>query len=600
MSLNGLKGKPLKIIIGVIIIILVFVSGFYTDRLFNKGLNLKFWEKNETSQLTKDNAYKAIVKIKTIKLGDQYNLTEESSGSGVVISSSGLVLTNYHVVSSEDSFNNLNETGYTICFSQDTDKAPICNYKAKLISRDKDLDLAVLQIEPIEGLSKSKVFDYLTINSGDQTTIGDKIVAIGYPSIGDDTITITGGIVSGKNDKYDEKWIKTDAVISFGNSGGAIIDTLGRVIGLTSAAHADTLGSLGYAINVVSINEWLKNNKNKPAEKLSFDNNLETFIKKQNSLLVGDTFTNDQPNFTLTKPSDWEFNYASESWLYIDKKSDDEGGSIVISYDKRPAAVSLDDIDSFFKEDAVNTDFTVYSIISEEAANVAQQPAKKIVYYNKDNNRTNVYIVPFENYFIRVYYNYGKDDKDKKNIDNIVNSIKLQKNKNTYFEVRNYENKELGFKMNLSNDWALLVENKVANPVSFINKKIKNVIFSVNIEKTDESNKGFTNEQYLSDVKKLFSEYNKSAATNGLYFDLTESNPDVSIGKIFVKAMKTKTTFFSGDKKKVEMMGVDYQKKIGDKYLDIGFNLMGDDAVSYSQAQIELDKLMNELMLSDK
>lgn len=600
MSLKDLRGKPLNIIIGVIIIVFVFVGGIFTEKILSSGINLKFWQKNETSQLSTDNAYKAIVEIKTIKQGEQYNLLEESSGSGVVISPDGLVLTNYHVVSSEDDFNNLNETGYAICFSQDTNMAPVCNYKARLISRDKDLDLAVLQIEPIEGLSKSKAFDYLSINSSDQTAIGDKIMAIGYPGIGDDTITITGGIVSGKNDKYDKKWIKTDAVVSFGNSGGAIIDTLGRVIGLTSAAHADTLGSLGYAINVVSINEWLENNKNKPAAELSFNTDLENFIKKQISLLVGDTFTNEQPNFTLTKPSDWEFDYTSESSLYIDKKSDDEGGSIVITYDKRPATVSLDDIDSFFKEDAINTDFTVYSIISEETVNIAQQQAKKIVYYDTDKERANVYIVPFENYFIRIYYNYGKDDKDKKNIDNILNSIKLQKNKNTYSEMRDYENKELGFKMKLNSDWALLVENKVANPVSFINKKIKNVIFSVNVEKTDESNKEFTNEQYLSDVKKLFNEFNKSATTNGLYFDQTESSPDVSIGKIFVQAMKTKTTMLSGDKKKVEVMSVDYQKKIGDKYLDINFNLMGDDAVSYSQAQIELDKLMNELMVSDK
>jgi len=600
MTLKRLESKPLKIILGIIIVAAIFAGGFYANKIFNRGINLKFWQKNEVSQLSKENAYKAIVEIKTISKDDEYNMAEDSNGSGIVISSSGLVLTNYHVVSSEDGFHNLKETGYTICFSQDTSLAPVCNYEAKLISRDKDLDLAILQIVPIEGLSQPKVFDYLSINTVDQTAIGDAITVLGYPGIGDDTITITGGIVSGKNDKYDEKWIKTDAVVSFGNSGGAIIDSLGRVIGLTSASHADTLGSLGYAINVISINKWLENNKNKPAEELSFKSDLEKFIKKQNDLLVGDVFTNNQPNFTLTKPSDWEFEYTSERAVYIDKKSDDEGGSFLITYNKRPTAVGLDNVTPFFKENILNNYFYFPTIINEDTTTIAQQPAKKIIYYDNKNNKSNVYIMPFENYFIKVYYYYGKEDKDKKNIDSILSSLKFKKSDKPYTEVKEYDNKEFGFKLILDSDWALMTANDVTNPVNLVNKENKNVIFSINVEKTDEANKSFTNEQYLDDIKKLYDESNKSAASSNFYIDLTETNPDISIGNVFVHAMKTKTAMFGSDKKKIESESVEYKKKIGDKYVSINFYLFSDDITTYNQAQADLDKLMTALTVSDK
>src|SRR3989339_569807 len=483
------KTSLVKIIPFVLAFLITLTIGFYAGRNLKTEISFNFWKSNQTSRLSKDNAYKAVVKIKTIAQNNQYEMAEYSTGSGIVISSSGLILTNYHVVTEEDAFNNPKETGYAICISEDIGKAPNCDYLAKLVDRNKDLDLAILQIEPIPGLKQTKVFDYLDLNTADNAKIGDEVTALGYPGIGEETITITQGIVSGKNDKYDKKWIKTDAVVSYGNSGGATIDALGKVVGITSAAYADTLGSLGYVINVISINQWLGENKVKSAQKITFQNQLIDFIKKQKEIITSDTYVNNSPKFTITKPSDWEFELLSETDISMDKKSDDEGGIFTAYSYKQPATVGLDDIIPFLKDDSMNgSNAFLPNITEEEIVKIGGQPTKKISFYSPDG-KTNVYIIPFENNFEVIYYDYGKDDKNKKEIDQIVNSIKFENSNEKYAEAREYENVDPKFALKLGSDWAILDQNRKTAPVKIVNKKIKQAFYYVQVEKVDESNK---------------------------------------------------------------------------------------------------------------
>jgi len=480
---------------------------------------------------------------------------------------------------------------------EDTSKAPNCDYLAKLVERNKDLDLAILQIEPIPGLSQTKVYDYLDLNTADNTKIGDEVTALGYPGIGEETITITQGIVSGKNDKYEKKWIKTDAVVSYGNSGGAAIDSSGRVVGITSSAYADTLGSLGYAINVKSINQWLLDNKAKPAQDISFQNQLVDFIKKQKELLTGDTYINDKPKFTLAKPSDWEFDHFTESAISMDKRNDDEGGYLTLYSLKQPKVVSLEDIIPFLKDDSMDGDNVFFPNITEEKiVKVGGQQAKKISFYDPDG-KVNIYLVPFENYFLLIYYDYGKDDKNKKEIDQIVNSIKFEDSKEKYVEVREYKNIDSKFELKLGNDWAVFDQNRKAYPVRIANKKIKQAFFYGYVEKADESNKNYTNQEYLDDLKKAVEEINKTPSGLDFNFNVLEYNPNVAINKTITGAMRTKTILRSAATKKVQAQSVNYIKKVGDKYITIGFDLYSGSSALYYQAQAELSKLLEGFAL---
>jgi serine protease Do len=160
---------------------------------------------------------------------------EESLGSGIIVSSDGYVLTNNHVVEGADQV--------TVKFADNQKE-----YKAKVLGRDADADVAVLKINA-SGLHAAILGD------SDQLQVGDTVLAIGDPfGVG---MTVTHGIVSalGRNNLQIEQYedfIQTDAAINPGNSGGALLDVQGRVVGINTAILSRSGGSagIGFAIPI--------------------------------------------------------------------------------------------------------------------------------------------------------------------------------------------------------------------------------------------------------------------------------------------------------------------------------------------------------------
>ncbi|MFN5349511.1 MAG: S1C family serine protease [Polaromonas sp.] len=162
-------------------------------------------------------------------------------GSGVIISASGYILTNNHVVEGADEIE---------VVLLDNRKA-----KAKVIGTDPDTDLAILKIE----LDKLPV---IVLGNSDALLVGDPVLAIGNPfGVGQ---TVTGGIVSalGRNRlgiNTFENFIQTDAAINPGNSGGALVDTTGALMGINTAIYSRSGGSMGigFAIPVSTAKQVL-------------------------------------------------------------------------------------------------------------------------------------------------------------------------------------------------------------------------------------------------------------------------------------------------------------------------------------------------------
>jgi serine protease DegQ len=159
---------------------------------------------------------------------------QSSLGSGVIVSAEGYILTNNHVVDAADEIQVVLADGR---------KAP-----AKVVGTDPETDLAVIKIE----LDKLPV---IVLGHAEQAKVGDVVLAIGNPfGVGQ---TVTMGIISalGRNNLHInnfENFIQTDAAINFGNSGGALIDTNGNLLGINSAIYSQTGGSvgIGFAIPV--------------------------------------------------------------------------------------------------------------------------------------------------------------------------------------------------------------------------------------------------------------------------------------------------------------------------------------------------------------
>ena len=162
--------------------------------------------------------------------GDQFGpqqRSENSLGSGVVVSTQGLILTNHHVVESAEEIDVALADGRTL--------------PATIVGTDPETDLAVLKVD-------AKNLPAITLGRSDNLSVGDVVLAIGNPfGVGQ---TVTQGIISalGRNHlgiNTFENFIQTDASINPGNSGGALIDTDGRLIGINSAIYSKNGGSMG-------------------------------------------------------------------------------------------------------------------------------------------------------------------------------------------------------------------------------------------------------------------------------------------------------------------------------------------------------------------
>ena len=167
---------------------------------------------------------------------NQSNRTRVGMGSGVIISKDGYIITNTHVI----------ENASTIEVTTNNNKT----YQATLIGSDEVSDIAVLKIVGKE------TFPYIRFADSDQTKIGEWVLAVGNPF--NLTSTVTAGIISAKSrdlNDYDSKnqsFIQTDAAVNSGNSGGALVNTSGDLIGINTAITSGTGGFVGYSFAVPS------------------------------------------------------------------------------------------------------------------------------------------------------------------------------------------------------------------------------------------------------------------------------------------------------------------------------------------------------------
>lgn len=154
------------------------------------------------------------------------------TGSGTFISADGLILTNGHVVDTRsDEYDHL-----AVATIGRTDQPAELAYLAEIVAVDYALDLAVIQIaSDLDGGHVSEKFPYVAIGDSDEIEIGDEVRILGYPGIGGDTITFTKGSVSGFSAERSvggRAWIKTDATIAGGNSGGLAVNAAGELVGI--------------------------------------------------------------------------------------------------------------------------------------------------------------------------------------------------------------------------------------------------------------------------------------------------------------------------------------------------------------------------------
>ncbi|GAB1858462.1 Do family serine endopeptidase [Flavobacteriaceae bacterium MHTCC 0001] len=202
----------------------------------------------ETPDFTKaaENTVNAVVHVKNITLSRGQMTIEDlfmgrspqraqlGTGSGVIITPDGYIITNNHVV----------DRSQELSVTLNNNKT----YKAEIVGTDPKTDIALLKIEADEALP------VVTFGDSDNAKIGEWVLAVGNPF--NLTSTVTAGIISAKardlsgNDS--QSFIQTDAAVNPGNSGGALVNTNGELIGINTAISSQTGSYVGYSFAVPS------------------------------------------------------------------------------------------------------------------------------------------------------------------------------------------------------------------------------------------------------------------------------------------------------------------------------------------------------------
>ncbi len=171
--------------------------------------------------------------------------TPVCSGSGTIIDDQGTILTNAHVI---EPGGPCDYDSIGIAITTDSGRPPELLYLADVYAYDPVVDLAVVRIATdLDGVAALGPFKSVPVGDSDAVEIGDQLRILGYPGIGGDTVTFTNGVVSGfasQNGIGDRSWIKTDATIAGGNSGGAGFDDEGRLVGVPTQASASSSGDV--------------------------------------------------------------------------------------------------------------------------------------------------------------------------------------------------------------------------------------------------------------------------------------------------------------------------------------------------------------------
>ncbi|WP_281846661.1 S1C family serine protease [Olleya namhaensis] len=156
------------------------------------------------------------------------------TGSGVIISPDGYIITNNHVIEDSEALSITLNDNRTL--------------KAKIVGTDPKTDIALLKVETEDQLP------YTTFGDSDTAKIGEWVLAVGNPF--NLTSTVTAGIISAKSrdlsGRSTQSFIQTDAAVNPGNSGGALVNTAGQLIGINTAISSQTGSYIGYSFAVPS------------------------------------------------------------------------------------------------------------------------------------------------------------------------------------------------------------------------------------------------------------------------------------------------------------------------------------------------------------
>jgi hypothetical protein len=402
--------------------------------------------------------------IKILSYSFNYGDLEATAlGSGTLIDNQGTVLTNNHVI---ENYYDTTKTydAMQICFTKSNDtENPVCEFTAKVLGRDKEKDLALIKIDDTDVQGNKINFDFfLPYDNDSNYQIGDEMTAIGYPSVGGKTITYTKGVISGFLNVNNIDYIKTDAEISFGNSGGTAVDKDGNFIGIpTFIDYSETLGYLFPIKNAIS---WINENINNEAiiNEAAYDtlkNQILTFITANSQGF----YQNEYPPYKISIVDGWKttnnlegaFDYSNSLeassdvlTIYPENRTSTSIISLNISIRDYAYEITLDEVKSEISatnyEDQGMTNELQNMKLNDKYDVIKQTNTYIDWYYLAGEEVTQItYYLPYGDKIINIAYSYSTSDEAKvTDIESMIKTFELDMAQINFKQIDKIENQD--------------------------------------------------------------------------------------------------------------------------------------------------------------
>jgi len=542
--------------------------------------------------------FQAIVTVNSYTEDIDGFLSLYAQGSGVIISSDGLILTNRHVIYTEEFDGSERPSTYQICIPATINSEPDCFYTGAFIAANKDLDIALLQLRPIVDLGKNPPYQSITWNLNDLTETNDPVTTLGYPDIGGKTLTVGKGSVAGSVAISGKNWLKIDAISSFGSSGGAAVNAQGKLIGITTAGNSDYAGSLGYVMDIATLVPWIAANRNLPAQKSALISRLETFSKVKNNLKTTDVYKHATPPFTLTKPSTWKFGKTNENTLIIHNENDPESGYLSLNVGKYVGNVDIDGFIEKMKNSWAMMGILPFTEITKKTPITLKGATAYRIRTSSKGSVENSIIILSGEYITFVTYDYGKDEKDQKIIDEIVTSMVFEKSLPPAPSLSSYTNpSKPDFNLKITKNWLAKALKSKSSPLILWHRKYLGTKIEVTLKKTDENTKGMTNAEYIAQEKLNLNQSQKEIDAAGLKIKVALSNDNFKLNENLQNVMMIEFLTSKKGSAKAFLYNRDYIVKTGDKILTVSLYVSSSNKKVQAAALKDFDKLLKTLQV---
>ncbi len=526
---------------------------------------------------------RGVVLIKAYASNDDNEPVLISQGSGVFLDSQGTILTNYHVINnSERSL--ADKYGYLICVDYGNNSDASCDYYGEFVAADKDKDVAILKAKSSNG-EKVNVVNYFK-RADYNPAMGSEIGVFGYPGIGGNSITYSKGIISGYQKMGDYNLLKTDALISFGSSGGALIDNSNNLIGIAKSKY----GAMGYAIPVADINSWIDSNiNNEPVTSSLLDQILRILHGKRG---FSGSLVLHLDDISVQRPDDWSFDFTSDNNFDIYKKDSSDGGFVSIRVFKMPYKASINSVLGFLKLKYSNS----LNVLSVKEQRLFSLGLGKMMRVNNGVTDYNIFGTIQNDKFIYVSYYYGKNGQDKDVVEKILSgSVKKVSGKKAE-EPKSYS---YGQAINLSvgGKWSLKPINSGNRLVEAYSSKYPEAKVTFNIVENAPSSDDNANKEIIEFAN------SQSGLLNGFYqlsnvkMETVKSSSNFSPSKNLKKITMISSVIKENDKVKAQIMTY-YIYLFNDKYLNISLSFFGSDVKAFNAAVKDFNLILPGLKIN--